>query len=209
VVTKFVADFVATFVAGAFSVFGEMEKIAEFHKKSNKVDVVAGCGHAKGPSPSIADDPEGGAGYLTSSHQEMPHTVHVYTVDLPVNSDNLQSVVRQRAPKCDGFFAASNVTSHSVGAVNLPHIGGEFYKNMWQKIRSMWGYALQGYAEEFDWFYIGCDDTYLAEDVPDVKRLENGYMDEFSRHATFFANASRWENVRPRPLLLGGIIFRC
>jgi glycoprotein-N-acetylgalactosamine 3-beta-galactosyltransferase len=140
----------------------------------------------------------------------------VYTVDLPVNRNNLQSIVQTWAPKCDGFFAASNVTSHSVGAVNLPHKGGEFYNNMWQKIRSMWGYALQAYVEEYDWFYIGGDDTYLVVenlraylDGPDVKRLENGYVDEFSRHAKFFENANRWENVRPRPLLLGGIIFRC
>jgi hypothetical protein len=41
--TKFVADFVADFVGR--SIFGEMEKIAEFHKKSLKVDVVAGSTH--------------------------------------------------------------------------------------------------------------------------------------------------------------------
>ena len=38
----------------------------------------------------------------------------------------------------DGFFAASNATGLSIGAINLTHKGPEAYGNMWQKVRSMW-----------------------------------------------------------------------
>lgn len=138
----------------------------------------------------------------------------VYTVDLPKSTANLRSIAQTWGQKCDGFFAASNVTSHSIGAVDLPHVGEEAYSNMWQKVRSMWGYVIQAYKEDYDWFFIGGDDTYVAVDNlrayidgPDVMRLEDGYLDEFSSHKNFL-RAKSWKDVRPRPLLLGAMNYR-
>ena len=123
----------------------------------------------------------------------------VYTVDTPKLRANLKAVAETWGRKCDGFFAASNMTDHSLGAIDLVHQGEEEYENMWQKIRSMWAYAYDHYLEEYDFFHICGDDVYIAVenlrsffDGPDVLRLENGYLDEISRHPDFIDKASKW-----------------
>lgn len=63
----------------------------------------------------------------------------VYTVhDSSGHNVNLEAVAHTWAQQCDGFWAASNVTDHKIGAIDLRHRGPEIYKNMYQKIRSMW-----------------------------------------------------------------------
>jgi hypothetical protein len=65
----------------------------------------------------------------------------VYSVHLPPNGKNdhianhanLKAIAQTWGQKCDGFIGASNVTDHSIGAVNLLHEGPEEYGNMWQK----------------------------------------------------------------------------
>ena len=50
----------------------------------------------------------------------------IYTVNLPNdNHTNLQSIAQTWGRQCDGFFAASNSTDHSLGAINLVHLGQE------------------------------------------------------------------------------------
>jgi glycoprotein-N-acetylgalactosamine 3-beta-galactosyltransferase len=129
----------------------------------------------------------------------------IYTAHFPPYYDNpnLRAQAETWGAQCDGFFAASNVTDHSVGSIDLYHKGKEAYSNMWQKIRSIWAYTHDHYREEFDFFHIGGDDIYVVMenlraylDGPEVTRLENGYQDEFP--------ASPWEpEMGPRPLLLG------
>jgi glycoprotein-N-acetylgalactosamine 3-beta-galactosyltransferase len=92
--------------------------------------------------------------------------------------------------KCDGFFAASTQTilppppSHNnnsssssrststgtfdltqpiagLGSVDLPHLGPEQYNNMWQKTRSILAYMHDYYLNEFDFFFLSGDDTYV------------------------------------------------
>jgi glycoprotein-N-acetylgalactosamine 3-beta-galactosyltransferase len=63
--------------------------------------------------------------------------------------------------RCDGFLAASNRTDPTVGAVNIPHKGPEIYKNMWQKVRSIWSFIYDNYYDKYDWFHIGGDDMYV------------------------------------------------
>lgn len=122
----------------------------------------------------------------------------------------LRSISETWATRCDGFIAASNTTDHSLGAVDLLHEGPEEYGNMWQKIRSMWSYAYSHYLDEFDYFYICGDDTYvnvdnlrLYVDGSQMDRLKNGYLDRISSIESDIANAQRWAKERPRPLLLG------
>ena len=136
----------------------------------------------------------------------------VYTVGLPESRSSLKAISETWAHKCDGFFAASNETNHSLGAIDLPHKGPEEYANMWQKIRSMWAYAYDHYRNEYDFFHIAGDDTYIVVenlrsflDGPDVIRLEKGHLDEISSHPSLRERAIRWIN-KPnvsRPLIFG------
>jgi hypothetical protein len=63
--------------------------------------------------------------------------------------------------RCDGFFAASNKTDRSIGAVDLPHRGPEEYSNMWQKTRSMVAFMYDYFLEDYDYFLLAGDDTYI------------------------------------------------
>jgi hypothetical protein len=63
--------------------------------------------------------------------------------------------------RCDGFFAASTETDRSIGAVDLPHQGPEAYDNMWQKTRSMVAFMYDYYLEDYDYFLLAGDDTFI------------------------------------------------
>jgi len=131
----------------------------------------------------------------------------IYTVDLPGSRSDLQAQAETWGSQCDGFIAASNATDHSIGSIDLVHQGPEEYRNMWQKIRSMWAYAYDHFLDEYDFFHIAGDDVYMVIenlrsflDGPDVIRLEDGYLDEIS----IKMKASKWDKEKgPRPLIIG------
>lgn len=58
-------------------------------------------------------------------------------------------------------MVASNLTDASIDAVEIPHEGPEEYKNIFQKVRSIWSYVYDNYYEDYDWFHIGGDDLYV------------------------------------------------
>lgn len=141
----------------------------------------------------------------------------VYTVHTPKNFDNLMSIVDTWARQCDGFIAASNVTDHSMGSVDLLHRGDETYKAMWQKVRSMWAYAYE-YRDSYDFFHIAGDDVYVAvenlrsylDESEEVKRLDEGFLDSIAnntwfREPTDYKNSTlKYRYKKPsRPLFLG------
>jgi len=77
----------------------------------------------------------------------------------------------------------------------------------WQKTRSILSYAYDNYRDEYNFFYIGGDDIYVAVDNlrafvdgDEVIRLESGFVDQISN-----AKAPHiWDpRKRPRPLVLG------
>jgi glycoprotein-N-acetylgalactosamine 3-beta-galactosyltransferase len=121
---------------------------------------------------------------------------------------NLRAIVDTWATQCDGFWAASNVTDESLGAMKLEFPGPESYSNMWQKVKAMWKYVHEHYIDEFDYFHICGDDTYLIPDnfrryfmSHQIEKLLNGHMDEFTK---INKRVREWKNdVGPRPLLLG------
>ena len=139
----------------------------------------------------------------------------IYTVHFPPNYDNpnLKAQAETWGAECDGFIAASNYTDHATGSIDLTHNGDESYSNMWQKVRSMWAYVYDHYLEEYDYFHIGGDDTYVVVENlrayingPEVIRLEDGYQDAFASKTT-----PPWipQVMGPRPLLLGSpFLFR-
>ena len=78
----------------------------------------------------------------------------------------LRSIVETWGQRCDGFLAASNQTDKTLGSVNIPHMGPESYKSMWQKVRSTWAYVHDHYLDQFSWFHIGGDDMFvIAENL--------------------------------------------
>lgn len=133
----------------------------------------------------------------------------VYTVALPNNKDNLKSIAETWGKQCDGFLAASNETDPSVGSIDIVHKGKEEYANMWQKVRSMWNFTYRNYINDFDFFLIAGDDTYVAvENLKaylnsfEVERLEDGYIDLIQGY--FLQNKQNGSHqLRPRPLVLG------
>jgi glycoprotein-N-acetylgalactosamine 3-beta-galactosyltransferase len=70
--------------------------------------------------------------------------------------------------KCDGYIAFSNETIPELGIYKLPdeylfYSGStqESYNNMWQKTRGIWKYVNDHFVDEYDYFYLSGDDTYL------------------------------------------------
>jgi hypothetical protein len=79
----------------------------------------------------------------------------IYTYEQ--NHHLVQAITSTWGKECDGFFAASNSTDPSIGAIDLKKAGPEMYSNIWQKVRAMWACA-GNYAEHFDYFFI-CGDV--------------------------------------------------
>ncbi|CAJ1952014.1 unnamed protein product [Cylindrotheca closterium] len=135
----------------------------------------------------------------------------VYTVHTESNPHtSLRAITRTWAKRCDGFFAASNFTDPTIGAIDLPHFGEESYTNMWQKVRTMWSYAYDHYRDKYDYFYICGDDTYVIADnlrafVQDsrIEELEDGFLDAISSLPQYRARALHTSSLRPRPLIWG------
>lgn len=134
----------------------------------------------------------------------------IYTVYTEADIHSAQTAIAETwGQQCDGFIGASNLTDHSIGTIDLPHQGPEEYGNMWQKIRSMWTYAYDHFRNDYDYFYIAGDDTYVLMDhlrlflkSAQVQRLQDGHLDRISRYYAK-AGAGQTATLRPRPLLLG------
>ena len=80
----------------------------------------------------------------------------------------LKAATESWAFHCDGFVAFSDETIPTLGAVDLPYYGGEFYGNMWQKVRSIWCYIYTNYYDQYDYFHVAGDDTLMI-----VENLRN------------------------------------
>ena len=64
--------------------------------------------------------------------------------------------------QCDGFLAFSTENVPALGIVALSHPGPESYGNMWQKVRSIWRFVHERYAQDYDYFHLCGDDTYVV-----------------------------------------------
>lgn len=82
---------------------------------------------------------------------------------------------------------------------------------MWQKVRSILKYTYDNFLNDYEYFHISGDDSYVIVDNmrnylqgKDIKNLLNGYIDNFSK--PYFHATKRWKNMtkgQSRPLLLG------
>ncbi len=134
----------------------------------------------------------------------------IYTVNTPKGNHSMQAAIAETwGRQCDGLIGASNWTDHEIGTISLLHEGSEEYSNMWQKIRSMWTYAYDHYVQDYDYFYIAGDDTYVLMDnmrlflrSQQVERLKNGHLDRISRYYVDHG-FNTTAHMRPRPLVFG------
>jgi hypothetical protein len=78
------------------------------------------------------------------------------------NHDQVADVVDTWGWRCDGFFAASTKTQRDIGAVDLLHKGKEEYNNLWQKVRSMLAFMYDNYLDDYDYFLLADDDTFIV-----------------------------------------------
>ncbi|KAL3924605.1 MAG: hypothetical protein SGILL_000947 [Bacillariaceae sp.] len=79
-------------------------------------------------------------------------------------SNNLTDAIRMTwGRRCDGIMFASTETRHDAATINLPHYGGfmGLYRGVWQKVRSMIGYIYDNFLEDYDYFFLSGDDTYV------------------------------------------------
>lgn len=106
--------------------------------------------------------------------------------------DRVRAIAETYGPRCDGFFAASNLTDRSIGAVHLLHEGPELYSNMWLKVRAMFEYAYDHYLQDFDFFIIGGDDYYVI-----------------AENLKYLVSTGNWKGPwnQSQPLFLGGSLI--
>ena len=79
--------------------------------------------------------------------------------------DRIEAIfTRGEGGRCDGFVAFSHATVPTLNAIALQQPGGESYANMWQKIRAMWKYVYEHYADEYEYFHICGEDVYVVVD---------------------------------------------
>jgi len=74
--------------------------------------------------------------------------------------DRMTALRQTWAPKCDGFFVASNVTDPSLGTVRIPHKDDtDLAKQKWSRLISIWSFIYDNYYQDYDWFYISNNDV--------------------------------------------------
>lgn len=91
----------------------------------------------------------------------------MYTYD--GNRDLARAAAITWGYKCDGFVAFSTATVPELGMIRLQHDGPEMYNNMWQKVRAIWSYIHDNYADDYDYFHLGGDDVFLM--VENLRRF--------------------------------------
>ena len=77
------------------------------------------------------------------------------------HATHVRAAVETWAPGCDGFVAFSTESDPSLNAVKIEHQGPEAYTNMWQKLRSIWTFVNEHYADDYDFFFAGGEDLYV------------------------------------------------
>ena len=84
----------------------------------------------------------------------------IYTM-ASAHSAQVRAIRETWAGGCDGFLAFSTESDPRIPAISIPHDGEESYNNMWQKVRSIWRFVGEHYANDFDFFFLGGDDLFV------------------------------------------------
>lgn len=124
----------------------------------------------------------------SSSLTSQQHNGKVFCIHSYVRSAKQTRTIRW-GKRCDGFLTASTETIHQEGTVHLPHYGNNVakHKGIWQKVRSMLACTYDNFLEEYDFFFISGDDTFL--------RMEN--IMAFSTSPNLIQDAREKEYPKP------------
>lgn len=81
----------------------------------------------------------------------------------PGNNNQSDAIRETWAKRCDGFMVASTETDHEGATVHIPHAGPHEgkYQGIWQKVRSMLAYMHDNFLNDYDFFLLCGDDTYV------------------------------------------------
>jgi glycoprotein-N-acetylgalactosamine 3-beta-galactosyltransferase len=110
----------------------------------------------------------------------------------------IPAIIRTWGGRCTGFLASSTRLDLPVSALNIPHEGPEAYDNMWAKVVSIWNYVYESHRDEFDWFYIAGDDTFVI--------VEN--LLQYLHSLETIANKTMSGNIHERyPFYLGRAMY--
>jgi len=77
------------------------------------------------------------------------------------NHHRARAVAGTWGAECDGFVAFSNVTDDSIPVVQPSYPGEETYWNLWQKKVYMYHDIWEHFADDFDFFLFGEDDSFV------------------------------------------------
>ena len=77
------------------------------------------------------------------------------------HSTRIRAIRDTWAGGCDGFLAFSSSSDPRLPAIALQQEGPQSYDNMWQKVRSIWKFVGTHYLNDFDWFFLSGDDTFV------------------------------------------------
>jgi glycoprotein-N-acetylgalactosamine 3-beta-galactosyltransferase len=128
----------------------------------------------------------------------------IVTTDSTRHSGALRAIAETYAPKCDGFLAASNLTEKSLGAID---IGYPDDATEWQRVRHIWKYIHQHYLDDYDFYFLVHDDTYV---IPENLRyqLSTFSLDREDTLKWDEADQSKQQSYYHRkPLYLGEIVI--
>lgn len=135
------------------------------------------------------------------NHKAVPRILcGVYTHD--GKRDQARMAALTYGWKCDGFLAFSTVTIPTLGMVGLLHRGGESYRNMIQKSRSILGYMAEHYLEDYDYFHLGGDDMHLI--VENMKHLLVQMEPRNEAGEALFMGQPASKKQGQKPTFLGG-----
>eukprot|EP00536_Pseudo-nitzschia_multiseries_P009513 jgi/Psemu1/200882/e_gw1.267.18.1 len=119
----------------------------------------------------VGDGLEGGGSLATRLYRERikiakpDKSVKVFCgiYSYPGNNAQTDAIRRTWGKRCDGFMTASTETNHELATIDLPHFGeweGK-YRGIWQKVRSMISYIHDNFLDDYDFFFVCGDDTYV------------------------------------------------
>ena len=117
----------------------------------------AGAGQAHSAPTNNSTSPS------NSTHRTPRIFCAVYTYH--GNVDRTNAISETWGRRCDGMMFASTFTDGPTATVHVPHAGKQGnYSYIWNKVREMLFYMHQHFANDYDYFHVCGDDTYLLVD---------------------------------------------
>jgi glycoprotein-N-acetylgalactosamine 3-beta-galactosyltransferase len=81
----------------------------------------------------------------------------------PRGRNQTTAILQTWGKRCDGFFISSTETRRDEMTVHIPHMGPDRgkYDGLWQRVRSMLAYMHDNFLDDYDFFLLCGDDTYV------------------------------------------------